>query len=237
MLPNTNSEAAETDLPVGEAQVPEQTPGEGSANEEQPKEQPLTLDQVRELIRSEVNPLIQSQVAKSENRTDKRIQERFAALEQSREALNLTDEQVEAAQTKIIREEQMNALKPKGPTGNESQPPAASPEAQMMFVNTQIDEVVNGYGVEITPADKEEWALIQNALRDPKGSLAKTLVAADKAASAKAERVNSFKGNAPARTVSDGQATSTNKPKPKTAEEKISTGLRTTKWRSDTPQK
>lgn len=201
MLPNTNSEAADTDLPVGEAQVPEQTPGEGSAKEEQPQEQLLTLDQVRELIRTEVNPLIQSQVAKSENRTDKRIQERFMALEETRATLNLTDEQVEVAQSKIIREEQMMALKP------ESQPPAASPEAQMMFVNNQIDEVVRGYGVEITPADKEEWALIESALRDPNGSLAKTILAAGNAAAKKADRVKSFKGNAPARAGMGGGST------------------------------
>jgi len=243
MLPvQGSSQAGPIDQPIEETvEVPEQTPGEGSATEEPQPEQTFTRAQVEAMLadfEKKVDSRIQSQVAKSENRTTQRIQERLSSLDREVKAgtINLSEDQVREAKNNIIREEQMKEFE-QGPQGKPSQSPEADFESQMMFVNTQIDEVVRGYGVEITPADKAEFKMIEDALRDPNGSLAKTIIAAGKAAAAKADRGKSFKGNAPARTVSDGQATSTSKPKPKTAEEKISAGLKKTEWRSDTPQK
>lgn len=201
-----SSQASQVDQPIDETvEVPEQTTNEVSANEEQQPEPTFTLDQVRKLIREEVNPLIQSQVAKSENRTEKIIQKRLAALEENRAVLNLSDADYAAAQDKIIRDEQMKALKPESPSqGNETRQPA-NDEDFGRFVTDQIHEVVAAAGVEIAPADPE-YKIIQNALSNPNGSIAATIIAAHEAATAKANRVKALKGNAAARTgVGGGQ--------------------------------
>jgi len=203
------SQAGLIDQPIDEtAEVPVQTTEEVSAETEQPKEPTYTLDQVRQLIREEVNPLIQSQVAKSENRTNQKIQERLVALEMNRGTLKLSEADYEAAQNEIIREEQMKAFKPQSPTGSETQQPAPALNTER-FVSSQIDMVFADVGVRVTPEDAE-FKVIEQAWNDPKGSLAKTLIAANQAATAKATRLNALKENAPARSGVSGGRTSGN---------------------------
>lgn len=200
-----SSQAGDIEQPVdGAVDVPEQTPGEGSATEEQQPEQTFTLDQVRQIIRQEVGPLIQSQVAKSENRTEKRIQERFAALEETRAALNLSDEQMEAAQNRIIREEQMNALKPKSPKGNETQPPAADAEAQQVqFMNT-VESIFQREGVSLDENSPEWKKYVAPIWNDPNGDPLEALAAVTLAAKEQRERLAALKGNAKARIPGGG---------------------------------
>ena len=76
--------------------------------------------------------------------------------------------------------------------------------AQVQFLSAQMDEVFTDVGMKVTPNDVE-WKVIQAALDDPKGSLAKTLRVTGKAAEAKASRMAVQQGNASARVISAGQ--------------------------------
>jgi len=76
---------------------------EGQEPEPQ-KETPLTLDQIRGIAREEATRIAQSQVAKGENRIQGYIQQQIAALQQTKTLLGLSDQQVAAAQDKIIRD-------------------------------------------------------------------------------------------------------------------------------------
>lgn len=207
-MPAENSQA----LPVEEVQVQETTPA-GETPVEPQTEKPLTLEDVRKLMRDEITPIIQSQVAKGENRIEKRIQERFAALEENKSTLKLTDDQVAEAKRAIISEEQMNAYSPaQSPTG-EAAAPAPELELEQMerFVANQIEATFQEVGVRVTPDDVDEFKTINAAWNDPNGSLAKTLIAVTKAAEAKAARLALQKQNAAARVVSGG-AESTSDP-------------------------
>lgn len=206
-----SSQAGEIEQPLdGAADVPAQTTDEVSAETEQQPEQKFTRAEVEAMLadfEKKVESRIQSQVAKSENRTDARIQERLAALDINRAALNLSDEQYEAAQDAIIREEQKNAYKPQSPKGNETQQTAPDLGETERFVTSQIDAVFQEVGVRVTP-DDAEFKLIQQAWNDPKGNLAKTLIAVNQAATQKANRLKALKGNAPARAGMGGGSNS-----------------------------
>lgn len=223
-------------LPEGqlEAEVQETTPQQETPAEPQ-KEKPITLEDVRKLMRDEFTPIIQSQVAKGENRIDKRIQERFAALEQNKGALKLTDEQVATAQQAIIQEEQMNAYKPANPQTNGTAQPEIDPNGMERFVMDEIERVFQKHGDRVTPNDAEA-KIIDAAWNDPNGSLADVLLAVNEATQKMVARKALQKKNADARVVSGGES-KTNQPKPKSAEEKISAGLKASKWPSEQPTK
>ena len=180
---------------------------EGTEQEEAPvpqTEKPLTAEDYRQIAREEAMRIAQSQVAKGENRINQQIAERFAALEVNKSVLKLTDEQVQAAQDQIIREEQVNAYAPKEAQANG---PQASPNEivnrQVEFVYSQIGATFEEVGTAVTPNDAE-WKTIESALNDPKGSLARTLRATNQAAEAKAARVAAQQKKAPARVTSTG---------------------------------
>lgn len=197
-------------LPEGqlEAQVQEATPQQETPTEPQ-TEKPITLEDVRKLMRDEFTPIIQSQVAKGENRIDKRIQERFAALEQNKGALRLTDEQVATAQQEIIREEQMNAYKPANPQTNGTAQPEIDPNGMERFVTDQIEQVFKKYGDRVTPNDAE-FKIIDAAWNDPNGSLADTLLAVSEATQKMVARKALQKKNADARVLGSGGGKPTN---------------------------
>lgn len=204
-----NSEATPEQLPVEQVvEVEGQAADEVSAQNQPPKEEKMfTREDVLAILsdfeEKKVKPLIQSQVAKSENRTGQRIQERFAALEQNRAALNLTDAQVTEAKDKIIREEQMKEYEPESPQGSETPAPQPSPEDVGAFLVNQMDAVFAQYQVRVTP-DMPEYKIIERAWNDPNGSLANTLLATGEAAQKASARLNALKGNAKARTVGGG---------------------------------
>jgi hypothetical protein len=82
---------------------------------------------------------------------------------------------------------------------------AITPEmqAQADYVFDQIDATFDEVGTQVT-ANDPEWKIVQDVLDNPKGSLAKALLAANKAAMQKAERVSKQKGSAAARVPSGG---------------------------------
>lgn len=235
-----SSQAPSSDMPVAdEVEVPEQTTEKVSAEEEQQPEQKFTRAEVEAMFadfEKKVDSRIQSQVAKSENRTQQRIQERFTELEGLKTTLNLTEEQVEAAKDKIISEEQKRSYQPQSPTGNETRQPAADPEAQSRQFMQTMDGIFLAEGVKLDQTDKEWIDMVKPVWEDPNGDPLSTLFAIRDATRAKKSRLAALKGTAAARTTGGG-GSNANTTKPRTAEEKISTGLKKTEWRSDTPQK
>lgn len=213
-MPDEISQAAPTEEIAPEAEVQETAPAEGSAPAEPQTEKPLTPEDFRQMAREEALKVAQSQVAKSENRTNQRIQERFAALEENKGVLKLTEEQVMEAQEQIIREEQRSAFAPKGQTANSPGGQTSSDDQirqQVEFVYGQINDVFAEVGTEVTPNDPE-FKGIDEALKNPKGSLAGTIRAANKAAEAKAARLKVQKESAKARVTGGGSTTGNAKP-------------------------
>jgi hypothetical protein len=226
------SQAQPDQLPIEEvAEVQEET-AEGQTPEEQPKEKPVTLADLQELEKR-LNSRVQSQVAQGENRINDRIQKRFAALEQNKGALKLTDEQVTDAKRSIIEEEQMREFSPENPQGAGTQTNVPDMNEAERFVMDQVEAVFAEAGIRVTTNDPE-YKAIESAWNDPKGSLAKTLIVVNQAAEKKANRIASLKKNAGARVVGGGG--STQNTKPMTAEEKISAGLKGSKWPSEEPK-
>lgn len=205
------SQAADEPITPGE-EVAETTSESGSTQEQQQTEKPITRDDVlallRETLPQAVMPMIQSQVAKGENRVNQRINERLAAFEMNKGVLNLSPEAELQAKRAIIEEEQMNAYAQPNPQ-----------EAQRGQAGTESNEVADpgvalhnlaqqAYGiggVEVTPNDKE-WAKIQAVLDDPQGNPQKFFAATLDASREKATRLNTNKTKAQGRVTSAGGA-------------------------------
>lgn len=235
-----SSEAETIEQPADEIEeVQEQTTEEVRAEDGQQQEQTFTRAEVEAMLsdfEKKMESRIQSQVAKSENRTDQRIQERLKALEENKGVLNLSDQEYSAAQDAIIRDEQTKAYKQPAREAPGNGDPTPDYDMGARYVNDQIEAVFRKVGVNVTP-DMPEGKLISEALDNPQGSLAETLIAAHEAATKAKQRLESFKGKAKARVPGGGEGSNTHQIKPKTAEEKISSGLKNTQWSSTTPQK
>jgi hypothetical protein len=133
----------------------------------------------------------------------KQIDEKLTTIKTRLEAggNQLTPSQVSVLRDQI-EEEADTATPAKAPAS------AMTPEmqAQADFVYAQIDAAFEDVGTAVTPNDPE-WKQIKDVLDDPKGSLAKAIRAASKAAEIKAERLASQKDNAAARVGSGGPQT------------------------------
>lgn len=201
------SQAGEIEQPLDEAaDVQEQTPEEGSAdNEQQPEKKVFTLADVEAMLEDfekRVDSRIQSQVAKSENRTNARIQQRLAALEENRAVLNLSDDEYAKAQNAIINEEQKKAFTPQGPQGKQTQqtPSEDGDVAPVQFMNT-VESIFQREGVRLTKQEIEglpEW-------KNPQGDPLDTLLAIKQATREKAARQKSFKETAKGRVTQGGK--------------------------------
>jgi hypothetical protein len=207
-MPNENSDA-EIEEPITPDEEVAESTSEQEDSEQPQQEKPLTLDDVRALIRGElipeINSTIQSRTAKSENRINQRIAERLAGLEANKGVLNLSEDQLKTAKATIIQEEQMNAFAPPESQASDLQRQAPSDvmQQQVEFVYSQIDAIFQTVGTPVNRNDKE-WAKIEAALNDPQGSLAATQLAAADAAREKAARVAAQQKKAPGRVMSTG---------------------------------
>jgi hypothetical protein len=218
-------------------EVAENATPEVSTQEQPQTEQPPTLEAYRQIAREEATRVAQSQVAKSENRTNQRIAERFAALEANKGILKLTEDQVQTAKREIINEEQMAAFTPQeSQASTPGQAPSNDSADFGQFVYDQIDKTFELIGTPVTTQDKE-WAMIQKELDDPMGSIAKTQLAAIDASRAKATRLAEQKAKAPARVINTGSGSTNQQPKTLSAEDKISQGLKTSTWPSQEPKR
>jgi len=231
---------APTEPIIQEEEVAETTPEQETGAPEQPQKEskPLTAEDMRKIAIEEAKRISQSQVAKWENRMNQRITERFAALEENKSVLKLSDEQVQQAQREIISEEQMNAYVPSKPQINgQTQAPSEETMDPGQYVSQQIDMAFQAAGgVEVTPSDKE-WAMIEAQLNDPQGSLVKTQVAAIDASRAKAARLKAQQQKAPARVTGTGGEGTVPPTKQLSAEDKISKGLKENAWQSQEPKR
>jgi len=205
-----NSQAGEIEQPIDDAaDVQEQTSDEESASvEQQPEKSTYARAEGEELLASfekRVDSRIQSQVAKSENRTNQNIQKRLAGLEANRSVLNLSDEDYAKAQDAIIAEEQKAAFKPQGTQGKPTPESAGNDgDVQVQFMSS-VESVFEKEGARLTPqelAALPEW-------QDPNGDPLDTLLAIKEATRQKALKQKSFKEKAKGRvTQGGGSATS-----------------------------
>jgi hypothetical protein len=135
-----------------------------------------------------------------------------------RDRAKQTDDKLNAIRTRLetggaqLTPSQVNVLREQ--IENESEVPAQAPASaltpemkeQADYVYAQLDATFEDVGAIVTPNDPE-YKAIKEALDDPKGSLAKVIRIAGKAAEAKAARVASQKENAAARTIGNGGST------------------------------
>lgn len=204
------SQAPTEPIPQAE-EVAENAPEQGSTQQQPQPEKPLTRDDVlalmREVIPQAVQPLIQSQVAKGENRINQRIAERFAALDREKGTLNLSDEQVTQARKAIIEDEQMKTFAPQPPQnaqGGEADTQSPEPMDAGQFIDSLKTRAFQlAGGPEVTPNDKE-WAKIQAELDNPQGNPDLFVLAAVDASREKAQRLAAQKQKAPARVTGTG---------------------------------
>lgn len=205
-MPNDIPQADLVEEPINEAEVPEQTPESGSAEAELPKER-LTLEQIESLLANglkRIESTIQSQVAKSENRINKRIGERITELNSVSKSLGLTEEQVKVAKDSIIREEQMKVYEPEIAQGSENLSPDAGTETQeTRFFNT-IEQIQTREGVRLTDTDEEWKKGVSPLWRDPNADPLDVLLAVKQAAKDKKARLDSLKQSSSARVTSGG---------------------------------
>lgn len=202
-MPNENSQAATTELVTPQAaQVPEQTP-KTSAQTEPQTEEPINREVVEQIAREVATRIAQSQVAKGENRINEVIQNKFKALEESKGALNLSDDQVAQARQKIVVDA-YSAVEET--TTNVPAQPSPDVDQAIQYVNAEIGNVFAEIGISVTKADPE-FAALQKAVNDSwndQRGLVKILRAAEKAATAKAERTAKQQEHAQSRVVSGG---------------------------------
>jgi hypothetical protein len=201
-MPNENSQAApEEQVTTQGAQVPGQTTEQVSTPAEPQKERTLTLEDVQR----EATRIAQSLVAKGENRINQRIQEQFSALEMSKKALGLSDEQVAQAKQKIVTDA-FTASEPETTGEQPGNPPAVSVDQAIQYLNDQITAVFDVEGTTVNPSDPES-KIIQEAMDrswNDRNGLAIILGAARKAATTKAQREASQKETAASRVISGG---------------------------------
>lgn len=225
-MPTDNSQATPPELvtPTG-VEVPETAAQEASTQPEPQTETPLTPELVRQMAREEATRIAQSQVAKGENRIQKLIQEKFTALDKTKETLGLSPEQVTQAKQKIVTE----AYSSTEEETQETTPPTspANVEQAIQYMNAQITNVFDEVGTSVTKADpefKDLQKVVDESWNDQKG-LAKILLATQRAATAKAARLQRNSQGAAARVVGgSGERTQTN---PRmSSSDKISKGLK-----------
>lgn len=226
MLPDENSQAGPAAIisatPAVESQVPGQAAAPASPQQEPPKEVPITEEKVRQIAISEA----QRFAAKGDNAIRVEIQKRFESLEQNKDILKLSPEQMEQAKKDIVAD-----VFAKPPTPEGEAPPAGVEKLHPM-VEAAIG-MMNAGKVTVEEGDPEFETFIKPVLSGPMIGyelLHQTALAME----AKKQRLLSNSQLATLRTPSGpagGGASST----PKTAEEKISEGLRKADWPTQEP--
>jgi hypothetical protein len=237
MQPDNSQAAPIESVTPSSAQVQEPiTPTPVETPAEPQKETPLTLEDYRKIAREEATKIAQSQVAKGENRIQKLIQDKFAALNQTKDTLGLTDDQVKQAQQKIVTE--AYASPEETPKTNQPETPETPDTDQaIQYMNAQITSVFRKAGQTVTKADPEFEDLQKavDASWNNEDGLVEILLAANEAATKKAARLQASSRNASARVAGGGGSGTSTNTNNLTAEEKISMGLKNESWPSEQP--
>ncbi len=186
-------EADELETDPSTADASADTSQEEGQEPEPQKETPLTLDQIRVIAREEATRIAQSQVAKGENRIQGYIQQQIAALQQTKTLLGLSDQQVQAAQDKIIRDAYTQQIDGAGqPTAQQyQQQPEMHPaiEAALSLMEAQ--------GIIVEEGDPEFESIRPLLIA---GAYNLLIPATKNAMALKTQRLQSRKGKAPVRT-------------------------------------
>lgn len=187
-----------------EPQTASATPQEPQSQEQKP------LDEARviELATQIASRTAQSLVDKAEYRISQKAQAQIQALDLNKSTLGLSDQQVQDAKQKIVMDD-LTATQQEQPASQspefEGQPQADSvTEAQYiqgLFKGTES-------GTEVTPNDPEwtEWQKVyQDNFNDPSMQAAsRVILATNKAAAAKAQRLKTNTDTAAARVMQGG---------------------------------
>lgn len=190
-----------------EGTVPGTATEQVSAQQVQQTEPPVPL--TIEDVQREATRIAQSMVAKGENRINQSIREQIDALNKSKDILGLTPQQVDQARQKIVTEAYTAAAQPEQP----AEQPVNLPDPNQ-FLDAQLKVVYQEVGTTIEASDPEAAGLqatIEAVFNDPNG-LTKILFAAQKAAAAKATRLQQRQETAGARVVSGGGQQTTTDP-------------------------
>ena len=176
------------------------------APEQAVENKPLTIADVERIAEEKATRIAQSMVDKAEHRISKKAQDQIAAIDTSRQALGLSDEQVTQAKQRVIFDD----LTAK-PTAEQASP---APQTQTTQAQTEpvhpavaaLWEIFADEGEEVVEADPEWKEHIEKVWNDPNGTLPALRKAAYKATEAKRQRKATNQQQAPARVISGGQS-------------------------------
>ena len=193
------------------AGAPASASPEPSATPEQSQEtKPLTIADVERIAEEKATRIAQSMVDKAESRISRKAQEQIAAIDLSRQALGLNDEQVKAAKQQVI----YNDLTAQ-PAAEQASP---APQAQANQQASEFDQVVSetlavfdSEGIGIEEADPE-YKPLDTLLRAPKFNIHAYRKELYKQVEAKKARTAANQEQAPARVVSGGQSQTPSEP-------------------------
>ena len=220
MAEQTSPAASQEPVTQQDAITPEFTPGQGRPQpESQSEATPLTPEQIAVIERiadQRAAAIANSQVQRGEARIQKLIQEKFKALEATAPTLGLSKDQIDQAKQKIVTEAYGSS---ETTQTNQPAPSQADNDQAIQFMNAQIGIVFKEVGTSVTKSDPEFTALqrvIDESFTDEDG-LAKILLAAQRAASTKAARLQTHTENAAGRVIGGGQPTGGQAPRPTSA--------------------
>jgi peptide deformylase len=231
-MPDDISQAAPAEPVTPQATIVPEPTQQPSAQPEQQTEKPLTLEDYKKIARDEALKIAQSQVAKGENRIQKFIKDKFDALEQTKGALGLSDEQVAQARQKIVADAYSSKEEPAQPAAPTEPQAGSDVDEAISYMNAQIQATFGEVGTTVTKDDPEFKELqdkVNAAWNDPNG-LAKILLAAQKAATTKAARLQAQQQTVAARVIGGGGGGTTNLTSNLTPEQKISQGIQNVQW-------
>jgi len=221
------SDDLQGDQPLEEEQVQEvpaettEEESEAQPQEQQQEEQPKYVTQ-QDLDR--LADEIIRRTRQSNKDRDTRIQAQLDGMRETLKQSGLTmNEQQESALRQTIEQQIDNA-------DEQTDQPSPEFQQQVEFVYEQIQSVFADTGTDVVQGDPE-FKIIEAALNDRKGSLAKTLLAANQAATQKANRIASQREKATARVGSSGGGKQPPAKRSLSPEDKISQGLKQQSFR------
>ncbi len=198
-----------------QASASQPDPSQAQAAEAQP-EKPLTAEEYRQIAREEAIKAAQSFTDKAERRISEKAQAQIDALRMNQEVLGLSNEEMDAATTKIV----VNDIK--APRQAEQASPA--PATQATQAQTQDDlhpavaailEINETEGLAVDEADPEWIKFVKPVWDNPKGTIPQLRKEYYLALDAKRQRQQQQQQQGPARVV--GGTPSTNAVAPQTA--------------------
>jgi vacuolar-type H+-ATPase subunit H len=210
----TGTADAGTATPI-EPTLTQTTPVEGAAAET-PVEPKYVTEEVLEQKAAEI-------IRRMKQSDRDRMKQIDTKLSEIKSRMETDGAQLTPSQVNVLREQIEQEVPEIAPAGGfdtagrtsaySTTNPDMTPEMKVQadFVYAQLEATFADVGAAVTPNDPE-WKEIKDVLDDPKGSLAKAIRTAGKAAEKKLERVAAQKNTASARALSGGQTQSTGEP-------------------------